>query len=199
MSSALQGVLAQHLSSWIQCSPTASSVTGQILEVLPIINLTLPGNSESYSDRLRERLDSSPETPPHHRGHPSVAWVLTHMGSPGTGMWSVYCSGRWFRTENGASTVGTSEYETLRQTPACAQQNRPSGNDTVNRQETRNSWKDCSWHCVQSGNIHTCVQGRIPYRHQNGKVCYIAAPTGNKHRAPIFQSRTFAPAPSASP
>ena len=38
------------------------------------------------------------------------------------------------------------------------------GNDTVNRQETRNSWRNCSWHCAQSGNIHTCVQGRLHSR-----------------------------------
>ena len=44
-----------------------------------------------------------------------------------------------------------------------------SGNDTMNRQETRNSWRDCSWHCAQSGNIHTCVQGRIHSRPQNRK------------------------------
>ena len=28
---------------------------------------------ESYSDRLRERLDSPPKTPPRHKGDPSVA------------------------------------------------------------------------------------------------------------------------------
>ena len=33
-----------------------------------VINMTLPGNSESYYDRLRERLNSPPETPPRHRG-----------------------------------------------------------------------------------------------------------------------------------
>ena len=126
MPSALQGVSAQHVSSWLRCFPTASSVTGRILEVLryvpipalrarirrsrqptyakrashasstlipseaqvqvdvsrtgrvtpipsPVINMTLPGNSESYSDRLRERLYSPSKTPPRHRGYPSVA------------------------------------------------------------------------------------------------------------------------------
>ena len=34
MPSALQGVSAQHVSSWLRCFPTASSVTGRILEVL---------------------------------------------------------------------------------------------------------------------------------------------------------------------
>ena len=34
----------------------------------PVINMTLPGNPESYSDCLRERLDSPPEMPPRHKG-----------------------------------------------------------------------------------------------------------------------------------
>merc|ERR1711966_405977 len=50
--------------------------------------MTLPGNSESYSDRLRERLYSPPETPPRHRGYPSVACVLIHMELPGLDTWS---------------------------------------------------------------------------------------------------------------
>ena len=58
--------------------------TGRVTPIpSPVINLTLPGNPESHFDRLRERLDSPPEMPPRHRGYPTVALVLTYMGSPG--------------------------------------------------------------------------------------------------------------------
>ena len=39
----------------------------------PVFNMILPGNPDSYSDRLREKLDSPPKIPPRHGGYPSVA------------------------------------------------------------------------------------------------------------------------------
>ena len=38
-----------------------------------VINMTLPGNPEPYSNHSKKRLDSPPETPPRHRRYPSVA------------------------------------------------------------------------------------------------------------------------------
>ena len=79
MPSALKGVSAWHLSSWLRCFPTASSVTGRILEVFRYVSIpaaharmTLPRKPESHSVRLKERLDSFPETPPRLRRDPSV-------------------------------------------------------------------------------------------------------------------------------
>ena len=43
------------------------SRTGRVTPIpSPVINMTLPGNPESYSDRLRKRLDSPPTTPKCH-------------------------------------------------------------------------------------------------------------------------------------
>ena len=48
------------------------SRTGRVTPIpSPIINITLPGNSVSYSDRLRERLYSPLKTPPHKKHKPS--------------------------------------------------------------------------------------------------------------------------------
>ena len=39
------------------------SRTGRVTPIpSPVINMTLPGNPEAYSDRLREKLDSPPKT-----------------------------------------------------------------------------------------------------------------------------------------
>ena len=83
--------------------------------------------------------------------------------------WSSYGSGSWFWIDHCASTVDIPEYGRDGRIQRAHKRDRPSGIDTVKRQETRNSWRDCSWHYAQSGNIHTCVQGRIHSRPQNGK------------------------------
>ena len=116
---------------------------------------------------------------------------------PGTDMWSIYRSESWFWTDHGASTVRIPEYGRDGRDQRAHERDQSPRNDTVNRQETRNSWKDCSWHCAQSGYLHMCVQGRIHYRPQNGKGLLSQPRQGIEHRYSIFRSRTFAPAPSA--
>ena len=69
----------------------------------------------------------------------------------------------------------------------------------MNQQETRNNWRDCSWYCAQSGNIHTCVQGRIHSRCQNGKGLLTQSQQDSNmaSRTHTSHARAFAPAPRA--
>ena len=61
-----------------------------------------------------------------------------------TNMWSIYSSESWFWTDHGASSVGIPEYGHDGRGQRAHGRGRPSRNDTVNQQETRNSWKNAA-------------------------------------------------------
>ena len=113
-------------------------------------------------------------------------------------MWSIYGSGSLFWTDHGDSTVEIPEYERNGRSQREHEQNPPPGNDTINRQEMSNSWKDCSWHCAQSGNFTHMRPGTHSFLGAKKERPAVAQPRqGFEHGALIRDSQMFAPVPIA--
>ena len=70
MPSTLQGVSAQHVSSWLRSFPTASSVTGRVLEVLGYVQIP------AVRARIRTKLLSTQAS--------SIEPNRTHLSRPRT-------------------------------------------------------------------------------------------------------------------